>query len=268
MSDLVLANGPPGVAPARPPRLAAFRIGLRAPFQGMRFLMRNPPLWPLSLLPTTIAVLITVGLGTLSVMFLPELIVGITGKGGAWYEVAGVVALQVITAGTGLLLSLVLGLVLAQPLSGPVLEHLVREMDKELGAPAPPKVPLWREIARSATGALLALAFVLPILAILFVVDLFIPFSWIVTFPLKIMVTGLAITWDLLDYPFSVRGWRLGLRFGWVRKNLGAALGFGVSLALMFLIPCVQLLLLPAGALGATWLVRQIETGAHLDPPQ
>ena len=36
----------------------------------------------------------------------------------------------------------------------------------------------------------------------------------------------------------------------------------------MFLIPCVQLLLLPAGALGATWLVRQIETGAHLDPPQ
>lgn len=246
--------------------MAAFRAGLRAPLEGVRFLLRRPGLWPLSIVPAAAVILITSGLGTLSVLYLPDLVVRLTGKGAAWYEVAGVVALQVVSAGTGLLLSILLALVLAQPLSGPALEHLVRQMEKEIGAPAHPKVPLWKEMVRSASGAVLALAAVLPVLAILFVADLFIPFSWIVTFPLKLIVTGLAITWDLLDYPFSVRGWSLRLRLGWVGDNIGAALGFGISLALLFLIPCVQLLLLPAGAVGATWLLRRIETGDYLKP--
>jgi CysZ protein len=260
-----LDAAPPAPQQARPPRFAKFRAGLKGPFRGLSFILHNPQLWPFALVPATVALVLTISLGTASVLYLPKLIELVVGHGSAWYEVAGVIALQVIAAGTGLLLSVLISLGLAQPLSGPALERLVRAMEKEVGAPDHPSVPLWKEIGRSAAAAFWTIVPTLPILAILFVIDLFVPFSWIVTFPLKIIITGIAVTWDLLDYPFSVRGWRLGLRADWMKDNFGAVLGFGISLALLFLIPCVQLLLLPSGAVGVTWLINHLE-GAEADP--
>lgn len=241
------------------PRFWRFRAGLQGPFRGLSFILHNPQLYPWAMFPVVIALALIIALGTLSVLYLPALITLITGHGTAWYEIAGVVALQVLAASTGILLSLLIGIGLAQPLSGFALEKLVRAIERELGAPEHPNVPWWRELIRSAAAAFWSLVPTVPILAFLFVIDLFVPFSWVITFPLKIIVTGLAITWDLLDYPFSVRGWRLGLRAEWMKAHFPAALGFGIALALLFLIPCVQLLLLPSGTVGATWLVNYLD---------
>lgn len=241
------------------PRLWKFRAGLRGPFRGLSFILYNPQLWPWAAVPVAIALALIVGLSSLSVTYMPKLVELITGHGSAWWQVWGVIALQVIAAGSGILLSIVIGFGLSQPLSGFALDRLVRAMERELGAIEHPNVPWWRELARSAAAAFWTLAPTIPILIVLFIIDLFVPFSWIVTFPLKLIVTGLAVTWDLLDYPFSVRGYRLGLRADWMKHNFGAALGFGLALALLFLIPCMQLLLLPSGAVGATWLIHHID---------
>jgi CysZ protein len=249
----------PAAAPAPLPRFWRFSAGFKAPFKGLSFIMHKPQLYPWAMFPVVVALVLVIGLGTLSVIYLPAVIKLLLGTGTAWYEVAGVVALQVVAALTGLLLSLLLGLGLAQPLSGFALEKLVRAMEHELGAPDHPNVPWWRELLRSVAANFWALVPALPILAVLFIIDLFVPFSWLVTFPLKIIVTGIALTWDLLDYPFSVRGLRLSMRAEWMRTHFPAVLGFGVALALLFLIPCVQLLLLPAGTVGATWLVNYFD---------
>ncbi|MBI5537309.1 MAG: EI24 domain-containing protein [Deltaproteobacteria bacterium] len=248
-------------APAapRPPRLSKFRAGLKGPFHGLSFILRNPQLWVFAMIPVAAALVVFFGLSTLSFVFLPRLIEWIVGTGTAWYAVAGVIVLKVLAVGTAFLLSLLIALGLAQPLSGPALERLVRAMERDVGAPDHPKVPFWKEVARSAAAAFWTIVPVIPVLTLLFIVDLFVPFSWIVTIPLKIIITGLAITWDLLDYPFSVRGWRLGLRADWMKDNFGAALGFAISLGALCLLPCVHLLLLPAGAVGATWLINHLE---------
>jgi CysZ protein len=259
MSDLAVRSPDPlapAASPERPRRLAGFRDGLKGPFKGVSFLLRRPSLWPLALVPAAVASAITAGLGTIAVLFVPNLVRSITGTTSSWYGALGVSTLVVLATAAAVVLGFVAGLLLAQPLSGPALERLVRAMEKHLGAPERPKVPLWRELARSTTGVLVGFACGLPVLAVLFAVDLIVPGSGIVTFPIKLVVTGMMITWDLLDYPFSVRGWRVGLRIGWVKANLGAALGFGLALALVCLVPCLQILLLPAGAVGATWLLH------------
>jgi 4-amino-4-deoxy-L-arabinose transferase-like glycosyltransferase len=46
-----------------------------------------------------------------------------------------------------------------------------------------------------------------------------------------------------------------------------AAIGFGLSLGIVFIVPCMQVLLLPAGTVGATWLVFEREKAALAAKP-
>ena len=252
-------DAPASAAQGSRSRLAGLRAGAKAPFCGLSFLIRNPRLWPLALVPMAVASAIFLGGSCLSVLWLPRWIESVTGPGDAWYQVAGVAVLQFAAALSGVLLSVLLAVALAQPLSGPALERLVRAMQEQIGATQRPQVPWWRDMGRSSLGAAVGLAVTVPLLTVLFLVDLTIPLGWVIAFPLKLIVTGMFITWDLMDYPFSVRGWRIGIRARWIRSHLGSAFGFGLSLAVIFLIPGMQLLLLPVGAVGATWLLHQID---------
>jgi len=140
-----------------------FRTGLKAPFRGLSFLLHNPRLWPFAILPVTIATSILVGGSCASIALLPRAIASLIGHGHAWYEVAGVTALEIIAATSGVVVSLVLALALAQPLSGPALNRLVRAMEKQLGVADHPLVPWWREMGRSALAALIGMAWRYPI---------------------------------------------------------------------------------------------------------
>ncbi|MEO7095427.1 MAG: hypothetical protein ABI175_19385, partial [Polyangiales bacterium] len=59
--------------------------------------------------------------------------------------------------------------------------------------------------------------------------------------------------------PLSLRQRSVQQRLGWFRANLPAVVGFGLALAALFLLPCVGLLLLPAGVAGGARLVVQSE---------
>ncbi len=243
----------PAPRPAGPLK-AGFTAGLKAPFQGVRFLARRPDLWLLSMVPATIAVVVAALLASASVAWLPGLASRLVGPASTWYGNLGATIAAVGLTVLGVLLSVALALLLAQPLSGPALERLARAVELDMGAPPRPVVPIWREIGRSAIGSLLGLCAGLPVLAVLTVVSLVFPVTAWVTFPLQILVSGLMVTWDLMDYPFTVRGWSLRHRLAWLRNHLPAVVGFGLSLGVLLLVPCVHVLLLPAGTAGATWL--------------
>jgi CysZ protein len=80
-----------------------------------------------------------------------------------------------------------------------------------------------------------------------------------VTVPLKFVVSALLIAWDLLDYPLSRRGLGVGARIAWLRRNLGATLGFGLAAAFLLVVPCAGLLVLPFGVAGAARLALEVE---------
>jgi uncharacterized protein involved in cysteine biosynthesis len=66
---------------------------------------------------------------------------------------------------------------------------------------------------------------------------------------------ALLAAWDLIDYPFSLRGADVQARFTWMKRNFAAAFGFGAMIALVALVPFLGLLMLPVGVAGATKLI-------------
>jgi len=158
-----------------------------------------------------------------------------------------------------LLLSVVVAMSLAQPISGFALERIARAQDKRLGGREWPAEATLPSMLRSLQVTFTALAMGLPVLAALTVVSILVPPAAIVTVPLKFVVTALMIAWDFLDYPLSVRGVTVSGRLRFVGTHFWTVLGFGVAAGFVLLVPGIGLLLLPIGVAGATRLVTTQE---------
>ena len=91
------------------------------------------------------------------------------------------------------------------------------------------------------------------------------PPALLITLPLKAVIVALLLCLDLADPAFSLAGYPLGTRLGWLRAHAAAACGFGFAAAALLLVPVVGLLVLPAAVAGATRLVAT-ESEAALKP--
>jgi CysZ protein len=225
--------------------------GMKCFFRGFGLLARTPEAYPFALVPLLMVLLVTSGLAVLSWMVVPELVGRWIGSG-TWY-----LSLLQVVASIGLFaLTLPLGLALAQPLSGPALEALVRRIERRLGCGEAPEISFVREIGRSAGSAALTVAGAVGLLAVTAAIGL-VPGGVIVAVPLQLFGSALLVGWDVCDYPQSVRGVPLGARLGWMRQHLWAVVGFSAGLMLVGIIPCGLLLILPIGVAGATALVAE-----------
>ena len=63
---------------------------------------------------------------------------------------------------------------------------------------------------------------------------------------------------DFFDVPLSTRGLRLRRKLSFIWRNKSLAMGFGVAVYLMLLIPVINMLLLPVGVIGATLLTDSL----------
>lgn len=226
-----------------------FGHGISSFFRGFSLLARMPDAYGLALVPVVAAIVITGIVGSLAAWFVPDLVERWVGGGGFW-----TVLLQVFATIVFMLFSVLIGLGLAQPASGPALEAIVRRTEKKLGYPEHEPTPFITDIMRSAGSAFLGIGGALTVVLALTLVS-FIPGAVVITVPLKIMATAFFLAWDVIDYPLSVRGVRLGQRLAFVAKNFKAVAGFAVGLGLVALVPCGFLLILPVGVVGATALV-------------
>jgi CysZ protein len=244
-------------------RRARFTEGLAAPWQGLGFVIGTPSVWGLSLVPIVVFLAILALASTLGIMgvehFVAPWLEG-SRASTSWHFV--VMLLRVLLWAVSVLVGLLVAIALAQPISGFALEALARRQGRALGAPELPDLP--GSFLRSLRVNLFGLMVTLPIVLALTVVALFVPPLAVVTVPLKFLVSALMLAWDLLDYPLSVRGAGVRVRLRWFSENLGAAMGFGLSIAVVFLIPGAGLLFLPAGVAGAT---RLVVTSERMLPP-
>lgn len=219
-----------------------------------------PDSYGLALVPVAAAVAITFVVGSIGAWFVPDLIEKWMGGGGFW-----TVLLQIFASIVFIILSVLVGLGLAQPASGPALEAIVRRTEKKLGYPEHPPTPFLTDVARSAGSAALGVGGALTVVIALTLLG-FIPGAIIVTVPLKIIATAFFLAWDVIDYPLSVRGVKLGQRLAFVAKNFKAVAGFAVGLGLVALVPCGFLLILPIGVVGATALVAPLAGSSAPSP--
>jgi CysZ protein len=235
--------------------------GLGALFGGVGFICGRPRNWGYASVPAVVAVVLTGLFGAA----LVSLSVWASGKildpsSGTAAEV-GLWILRVVFSLVAILLAGLLGLTLAQPVSGFALDELSRRQERELAQGREwPEAP--GAFFRSLRVTFFGLGFgVLTVLS-LSVITFFIPIAGVVTIPLKFYVTALVVAWDLLDYPLGLRGLGVRARIRWFTEHLPSVSGLGLAAGALLLIPGLGLLLLPIGVAGATRLVVLSEKSA------
>lgn len=242
-------------------------LGARSFVRGAQWIARNPRLWPHAMVPALLALVLITAFAGLGWWAAWRLSAPLRGDASPLWQMVGLleaVALGGVSVGVGALL----GLSLAQPASGWALDHLSRTLDRSLGGAVRPDGG-WLETAwRGLRVTLAGLAVSLPVLGGLLLVGMIFPPAMVVTVPLKFVVGALVVAWDLLDYPFGLRGMRVRERLQFIRGNFRSVLGFGACASLVLLVPGVGLLLLlPLGVAGATHLVAEVDRGTSLVPP-
>jgi CysZ protein len=235
-----------------------FFAGVRAFFGGIGFVVARPAVWGWAMIPIVVATLLFGGTSALAISAGNQLSAHLVTGDGTLSSI-GMWSLRILFWIVGLLVAFILAFSLAQPLSGFALEAIVRRQERALGGRTWPDQPFLHGAVRSLRVSLTALAIGLPILGVLALVTFFAPPAGVVTVPLKFVVTGLLAAYDFLDYPFSVRGAGVRERIAFMRIEIWAVLGFGLSIAAVLLVPGIGLLLLPFGVAGATRMVVERE---------
>lgn len=237
-----------------------FRAGIRALFDGYRYLFRTPDIWPLAIVPIIVALILAVVFGVGSVQGALWLVAKyMTSDDPSVYFTIALVIVKILAVLVALAVALFLAFALGKPLSGPVLERIVRRVSTELGAPAWPAPTLAQDIFRSLQSSVVALVFTAPILVPLVAIGIIVPPAAVITTPLQFIVTAMGAAWDFCDYPLSIRGTPVSDRIEFVRRNKRAVIGFGMGLGLLLLLPCSLLVVLPAGVIGAAHLAVVLE---------
>ncbi len=235
-----------------------FGAGMLAILRSAGFLLGKPRAWPFAAVPAALLVGLATVLVALSVHFIQPAVAGWFPASSQWYWRMGrgfVSWLVTILAGV---LGFFVALAATPPLSGPALEHLVELEERELNVSKRQPIGFMAEIWCGLKAQAAAAIFCGPLLALLWVVDVVFPPASVVTVPLKVLVSSLALAWNLFDYPLTLRGVRLSERLALVVRHPGATLGFGAGCTLLFLAPCFGVLLLPVGVVAATNLVWQV----------
>ncbi len=251
----------------RPP---GFWEGVSSPFVAMSFLSKDPGTWPAALVPTVLFALIgALGMAA-GAHWLTPLLVDLTGladPAGTWAQIGNwlVTALSLLLSATA---GVLLGFVLTPPLSAPALEHLVGVQESALGVPPRGKLSMIAEVWCGLKAQVFALAFAMPILAGLWVLEFFVPPLAVLTVPLKVLIISLALAWNLFDYPLTLRGVSPADRIGFIGQHKSAVIGFGLAFATLFWIPCFGVLMLPVGAVAATRLVWRMLVAAPQELPE
>ena len=221
---------------------------------GFVFLLKNPPLWGLALLPALLACGLALTGLVLGWYVLPRLDAALAPSPqqvGDVLSLGASVALGLLTLTTGLMLGLGLALVLTAPL----LDLLSQRTERRVrGFTVDEGRGLRFEVAQSVTSALF-FAFAVPVA---FLIGL-IPFAGP---PLALFWGAYALAFQLTDGPLARRGLGFGQKVSYHRQWSAESVGFGLLGLVALLVPFANLLLAPALTVGATRLVLDLDDGS------
>lgn len=228
------------------------RWGIRFFFMGFRMLARHGSLMGLSLVPIifTIVALFLLAAGS---AWLIGLIFDTAMIGGVRLLVQAAVFLIALVA--GYFLYMPMARILLAPLSETLSRrtHLINTGQSGFGVS-----PGWR---RAMIEGVKLISFQALIIVGVIIVGLALPpaaaAAW---FVLATFLAGL----DFLDVPLSARGIPLGRKLGMLWQNRSLVVGFGMAAHLMLIIPGLNIVLLPAGVIGATLLIDALEANGKL----
>jgi CysZ protein len=245
--SMLTISVPARAAPPWYPTEVGFFRGIAAFFGGVAWVVTTPRIWLRAMAPMLTALVVFAVLGYAGVRGALLLAHHLLGEG------LGASFLGVLLAIVAGVLAMVIGVALAQPLSGWALEGIVRAQERDLGV-APSSAEFVPSTLGSLGSALLGLVVGVPTIVLLTAASWVFPPIAAVTVPLKAVIAAILLAWDLLDYPLASRGMDVRARLRWCAREFGAVLGFGLAALLVFAVPGLGLVALPCGVAGAVRL--------------
>ncbi len=218
---------------------------------GFVFLVQRPRLWALALLPALLAVGLVSGGFVLGLYAAPTVEAALTPGSERFPPVVGAMLalsawLATLTAG------LALGLAAALLLGAPLLDELSRETERmargDVRSASPGTVWEVKEALRGAVYFMAAAPGVF-LLGLIPVVGPVLGALW----------AGRALSFQLTDLSLGRHGFDFAARRTWHRSYRAESLGFGLTALIVLLLPCANLLLVPALVVGATLLVLELK---------
>jgi CysZ protein len=246
-------------AATRPGRDFVSGIGLL--LRGLKIYGRNPGLVILGLLPALIAFLLLTAAVVTIVVFVETEARWLTWFADDWSSDARTAIRDlaiVAIIGVSVLLAILLYTALTLAIGEPFYEKIAERVDDSCGGvPNPVDTPWYKDIWRGIKDAarLVTLSAVFGIA--LFFCGLIPVVGQTVVPVIGALIGGWAIAIELTGVAFQRRGLYLRQRRQALRRNRFLALGFGTTAFVVFLVPGLNILLMPAAVAGATLLTRR-----------
>jgi CysZ protein len=141
----------------------------------------------------------------------------------------------------------------------PFYEVLSERVEQRLGGtPGGLELPWYRTIRRNLVDSIRLITLGIAINIPLFFLG-FIPVAGQIVVPiLNAIISGWLVTVELTGIPFNRRGMYLSERRRLLRARRSMALGFGIPVFLLLLIPLAALVVVPAAVAGGTLMTRRI----------
>lgn len=240
--------------------VGGFADGIKYFFQGLGWVARHPRQWAFGLIPALLALALYIVALVLLGTYAGDLAAWATPFADGWS--AGVrdtlrLLLGLVVFLLGLVLAVITFTAATLAIGGPFYETLSERVEEDMGgAHQADDVPMWRSIIRSVRDSLITLVYVLMFTLPLFALG-FVPVVGQTVVPvLGAAVSGFFLTVELTAIAMERRGLARRQRFALLRGDKSPALGFGVLVFLIFLIPFGAVVAMPAAVAGATIMVR------------
>ncbi|MEV7010377.1 EI24 domain-containing protein [Streptosporangium sp. NPDC051022] len=238
----------------------SFASGIGFFFQGLRWVARNPRWWLFGLIPALVVfILYVAGLSWFGVN-ADDFARWATPFADEWGQAARTavrVTVGLVAFGVAAVLFVLTFTAVTLIVGEPFYEKLSERVELTYGdLPSGHEVPLWKSIPRSIRDSLVTLGYVLLFTVPLFFLG-FVPVIGQTVVPvLGALVSGFFLTVELTALAMERRGMARKSRFAVLRGNTALALGFGVLIFLIFLIPLASVVAMPAAVAGAAIMVR------------
>lgn len=239
-----------------------FFLGVRLLGRGFGTFARNPRLLLLGAIPAVIAFLV-VGAALITLwVFAGDVASWITPFADDWsggwrstLRTLVVVALVVGSLAVAVLTYTALTLLIGDPFYEVISERVEQRLG---GTPGGVELPWYRTIRRNAVDSIRLIALGVAINIPLFFFG-FIPVAGQIVVPiLNAIISGWLVAVELTGIPFNRRGLFLTERRRLLRAHRPMALGFGIPVFLLLLIPLAALVVVPAAVAGGTLMTRRI----------
>jgi CysZ protein len=257
-------GSPSNASPAQARRAGAgLLLGARLFGRGVGMYLRNPRYLFLGTIPAIIALVLVAVAFAVLVYFVDDLSALVTWFADDWS--AGPRRTIRVLAGAAILVSAALVTVLTYTaltllIGDPFYEVISQRVEERLGGgtQGTAGVPWFTSFRRNAADSIRMILLSVSVSVPLFLIGFVPVFGQVVVPVLEAVIGGWFLAVELTGVPFNRRGLRLADRRRILRGNRALALGFGIPVFLLLLVPFAAILVVPAAVVGSTLLTRQV----------